>query len=83
MVARGFTIALIVVAAVAVCNAQGKGVVAPGAEVQKLAGDFRFTEGPAADAKGNVYFTDIPNNRIHQWSLEGARTKGVRYFFLR
>lgn len=71
MVARGFTIALIVVAAVAVCDAQDKGVVAPGAEVQKLAGDFRFTEGPAADAKGDVYFTDIPNNRIHQWSLEG------------
>ena len=71
MVPRGFAIALLVVAAAAVCGAQDKGVVAPGAEVQKLAGDFRFTEGPAADAKGNVYFTDIPNNRIHQWSLEG------------
>ena len=34
----------------------------------KLAGGFKFTEGPAADSKGDVYFTDIPNNRIHKWS---------------
>ena len=46
-------------------------VVAPGAKVQKLAGDFAFTEGPVADAEGNIYFTDIPNNRIHKWSLDG------------
>ena len=53
------------------CSAQTGSVVAPGAKVEKLAGDFRFTEGPAADAKGNVFFSDIPNNRIHKWSLEG------------
>lgn len=40
-------------------------------EVEKLAGGFRFTEGPAADAEGNIFFTDIPNNRIHKWSLDG------------
>ena len=44
-------------------------VVAEGAKVEKLAGGFRFTEGPAADAKGNIFFTDIPNNRIHKWTL--------------
>ena len=46
-------------------------VVAVGAEVGKLAGNFQFTEGPAVCAEGNVYFTDIPNNRIHRWSTEG------------
>ena len=46
-------------------------VVADGAKVEKLAGGFAFTEGPAADAKGNVYFSDIPNNRILIWSLDG------------
>jgi gluconolactonase len=46
-------------------------LVAPGARVEKLAGDFKFTEGPAVDSKGNVYFSDIPNNRIHRWSLDG------------
>jgi len=46
-------------------------VVAPEAKVKKLAGGFRFTEGPATDAQGNIFFTDIPNNRIHKWSLDG------------
>jgi gluconolactonase len=36
-------------------------------EVRKLAGDMKFTEGPVADANGNVYFTDIPNRRIMKW----------------
>lgn len=51
--------------------AKSKSVVAPGAEVKKLAGDFKFTEGPAGDAVGDVYFADIPNNRILKWSLDG------------
>lgn len=46
------------------------GVVAEGAALEKLADSFSFTEGPAADAQGNVYFTDQPNNRIHVWSVE-------------
>ncbi len=53
------------------CNGAQPSVVANGAKVEKLAGDFKFTEGPAADAKGNIFFTDIPNNRIHKWSLDG------------
>jgi gluconolactonase len=48
-----------------------KSVVASGAKVEKLVDGFGFTEGPIADAKGNVYFADIPNNRIHKWSLDG------------
>lgn len=39
-------------------------------EVEKLAGDFKFTEGPAADADGNVYFTDIRNHLILIWTLD-------------
>ena len=66
----GLMVILFVVAA-AGCTAKTASVVAPGAKVQKLAGGFRFTEGPAADAKGNIFFTDIPNNRIHKWSLDG------------
>ena len=49
-------------------------LVAPGAKVEKLADGFSFTEGPACDAKGNVFFSDIPNERIHQWSLDGKLT---------
>jgi gluconolactonase len=46
-------------------------IIAPGAKVEKLAGDYRFTEGPAADATGAVYFTDQPNDRILKWSPSG------------
>jgi gluconolactonase len=33
---------------------------------------YRFTEGPAANAKGEVFFTDIPNSRIHKIALDGT-----------
>jgi gluconolactonase len=49
----------------------GTSVAAPGAKLEKLAGDFKFTEGPAADAEGNVYFTDQPNDRILRWGVDG------------
>jgi len=49
----------------------GAELVASGVGVEKLAGGFAFTEGPACDAEGNIYFTDIPNGRIHKWSVEG------------
>lgn len=49
-------------------------LVTPGAAVQKLADGFQFTEGPACDAEGNVFFSDIPNERIHKWSVDGKLT---------
>lgn len=45
-------------------------LVAGGAVIQKLHSGFGFVEGPVADSKGNVYFTDIPKNRIHVWTVE-------------
>ncbi len=47
------------------------GIVAPGAQLEKLSGGFKFTEGPTSDADGNVFFTDQPNNRIMKWSVDG------------
>jgi gluconolactonase len=46
-------------------------VIAPGAKLEKLAGGFSFTEGPTCDAQGNIFFTDQPNDRILQWSVDG------------
>ena len=46
-------------------------IIAPGATLQKLAGNFSFTEGPACDGEGNVFFTDQPNDRILKWSTDG------------
>jgi sugar lactone lactonase YvrE len=36
-------------------------------EVKEVAGGFTFTEGPAADSHGDVFFTDIPQEKIHVW----------------
>ena len=46
-------------------------VVASGARPVELANGFQFTEGPAADAAGNVYFTDLRVSQIHRWSIDG------------
>jgi len=43
-------------------------IIAPGATLQKLPGEYAFTEGPAADKDGNVFFTDQPNDRIVKWN---------------
>jgi gluconolactonase len=53
--------------------ADGK-IIPSGEKVRLLAGDFAFTEGPASDSQGNVYFTDQPNDRILKWSVEGELT---------
>lgn len=45
-------------------------ILESGAKLEKLAGDFKFTEGPSADSEGNVYFTDQPNDRIMMWSVK-------------
>ncbi len=49
-------------------------VIAPGSKLEKLSGDFKFTEGPTCDSQGNVFFTDQPNNRIMKWSTDGKLT---------
>jgi gluconolactonase len=46
-------------------------LIAPGAKLERIATGYLFTEGPAADRSGDVYFTDQPNDRIVKWD---ART---------
>ena len=45
--------------------------IGPVADVKQVHTGFEFTEGPAADASGNLYFTDIPKNRIHKLDASG------------
>lgn len=47
-------------------------LVAEGARLVKVSGDFKFTEGPAADREGNVFFTDQPNDRIVRYGTDGT-----------
>lgn len=70
---RHRSIALLAASVVAVLaqTVSANPVVAPGAELQTLSRTFEFTEGPASDAEGNVYFTDQPNDRICIWTVDG------------
>src|SRR6187402_2954092 len=36
-----------------------------------VSNQFSFTEGPAADKQGNVFFTDQPNNKIWKYDIHG------------
>ena len=40
-------------------------------EWEQASSGHRFTEGPAVNAAGEIFFTDIPNNRIHKIALDG------------
>jgi gluconolactonase len=64
------TLALAAAIAVAQDSTPIPGIGPAGAIVQAHTG-FKFTEGPAADAQGNVYFTDIPNGHIHKMDTAG------------
>lgn len=37
-------------------------------KVDTLGRGFSFTEGPAVDKHGNIFFTDQPNDKIYKWS---------------
>ncbi|MEO8413191.1 MAG: SMP-30/gluconolactonase/LRE family protein [Ginsengibacter sp.] len=36
-----------------------------------ISNTFSFTEGPAVDSKGNIYFTDQPNDKIWEYDIHG------------
>jgi gluconolactonase len=46
-------------------------VVKPGATLIKLPRQFAFAEGPAVDKKGDIYFTDQPNDKIWKYDVNG------------
>lgn len=50
---------------------KGINLIAKEAVPTKLSNQYSFTEGPAVDKKGNVFFTDQPNNKIFKWSTNG------------
>ncbi len=43
-------------------------IILTGMETEVLGTGFGFTEGPAADARGNVYFSDGRNDSIYFWA---------------
>jgi gluconolactonase len=68
-----------------------KGITAKGAELVKVQDGFSFTEGPAVNRMGDVFFTDQPNDKIYKWNSnsnqitlfrEGAGRSNGLYFQL-
>jgi gluconolactonase len=43
-------------------------------QLRLVSDQFSFTEGPAVDKKGNVFFTDQPNDKIWKYDINGALT---------
>ncbi|MRG48576.1 SMP-30/gluconolactonase/LRE family protein [Chitinophaga sp. SYP-B3965] len=50
---------------------QNPDLVADNAQPVLVSKQFSFTEGPAPDKQGNVFFTDQPNNQIWKYSTDG------------
>ena len=46
--------------------------VGPMGEVKKVHGNLQFTEGPAADKQGNVFFSDVAGDKLYQVDAKGA-----------
>jgi gluconolactonase len=51
------------------------GLVSRHGQLVSLAKGFSFTEGPAVDRRGNVFFTDQPNDRIYRWDARSGKVK--------
>lgn len=62
--------ALLIFHELIIAKTKDKTLISKGAKPEKLAGDFSFTEGPACDQAGNIFFTDQPNNKIMKWSID-------------
>jgi gluconolactonase len=54
-------------------NAQyDSSIIADGAAPRLISRQFSFAEGPATDSRGNIYFTDQPNNKIWKYGTDGS-----------
>ncbi|MES2568489.1 MAG: SMP-30/gluconolactonase/LRE family protein [Verrucomicrobiota bacterium] len=72
-----------------VAHAAETDLIADGAKVEVLGEGYTFTEGPAVDRDGNVFFTDQPNDRIvrynaadgsfSDWLKPAGRSNGTRF----
>jgi len=57
---------------------QLQGVTTSGWTIKRITGDLQFGEGPAADAEGNVFFSDLKSNITYRWSTDGQLTVARR-----
>jgi gluconolactonase len=66
----GFILAGILFPSIVLSASPDNVILAPGASVEKVVDGFGFTEGPAVDSAGNLFFVDDPNSKIYKWSAD-------------
>ncbi|MGF7040716.1 SMP-30/gluconolactonase/LRE family protein [Mucilaginibacter lappiensis] len=62
---------LLIAASCKVFGQDAPGLYDAGTKPQLVAKQFSFTEGPAVDRYGNIFFTDQPNDKIWKYDTEG------------
>ncbi len=48
--------------------------IVKGNSINEISTQFKFTEGPAVNNNGDIFFTDQPNNKIWKYSTDGELT---------
>ncbi|NDD37757.1 MAG: gluconolactonase, partial [Verrucomicrobia bacterium] len=56
---------------------QLKDILIPGEGWQLVAEGYKFTEGPAANAKGEVFYNDVPNSKTYKVGLDGKLSEFI------
>ena len=52
-----------------------KDILVPGESWQRVATGYKFTEGPAVNANGEVFFNDVPNSKTYKIALDGQTSE--------
>lgn len=68
MIFRPFFLVLF---AISTCSVAGKAQLFNPDSLRLVSDQFSFTEGPAVNKKGEVFFTDQPNDKIWKYDLNG------------
>ncbi|MEJ2567823.1 MAG: SMP-30/gluconolactonase/LRE family protein, partial [candidate division WOR-3 bacterium] len=72
---KKITFSLLLTMFTLLCTAKDKTYIkgiGPISPVKKVQGDFQFTEGPAWDMQGNLYFSDVSANKIYKMNKDGG-----------
>ena len=54
---------------------QLQSILLPGEDWKLVAEGYKFTEGPAVNAKGEVFFNEVPNSKTFKVDLRGKVTE--------
>ena len=67
-------VGLILAVVTCICTTNVKAQLFNAEDLKLVSSQFSFTEGPTVNKKGEVYFTDQPNDKIWKYGLDGRLT---------